>query len=440
MLRIIGLTAQRDVRAGSLSHGQKQWLEIGMLLMQNPRLLLVDEPVAGMTPQETERTAELLTSLAGEHTVIVVEHDMEFVRSIARRVTVLHQGSVLAEGSMDQVQANPKVVEVYLGEEQEPRMTTLQVRSLNQFYGGSHILWDIDTDIPQGAVTVLMGRNGMGKTTLLRCIMGLLPSASGQILFDGKDLRALPAWARAKHGIGYVPQGREIFSQLTVEENLRTGLAVRKARAKGSGRANGSGIPAHIYELFPVLKAMARRRGGDLSGGQQQQQLAIGRALVIDPSVLILDEPTEGIQPNVVHEIGDVILRLNKEQGLTVLLVEQKLPFARRVANELRILGEGQTGRIRTHRAAHRRCRPPAPHRVIRLPQDDGRLIFVSASGAPRCARSSRSALIVAHCWCSDRSIPRATCATCTWCIRRAVSWRATTCDSMRGSIRARMR
>ncbi len=213
----------------------------------------------------------------------------------------------------------------------------LQVRGLNQFYGGSHILWDIDMDIPQGSCTVLMGRNGMGKTTLLRCVMGLLQSASGQILFEGKDLRTLPAWARARHGIGYVPQGREIFSQLTVEENLRTGLAVRKGR----GKQTGSGIPADIYELFPVLKAMARRRGGDLSGGQQQQ-LAIGRALVIEPTVLILDEPTEGIQPNVVHETGDVILRLNKERNLTVLLVEQKLPFARRVARELRILEKGR--------------------------------------------------------------------------------------------------
>jgi urea transport system ATP-binding protein len=163
--------------------------------------------------------------------------------------------------------------------------------------------------------------------------MGLLSTSSGSIKYEGTDLRSLPAHRRAPLGIGYVPQGREIFSQLTVEENLRIGLPVRK-----DGRKT---IPEHIFEMFPVLKQMLHRRGGDLSGGQQQQ-LAIGRALIIEPKFLILDEPTEGIQPNIVHEIGDVILRLNKDSGLTVLLVEQKLPFARRVASDFRILDKGR--------------------------------------------------------------------------------------------------
>jgi urea transport system ATP-binding protein len=209
----------------------------------------------------------------------------------------------------------------------------IEITGLNQFYGGSHILWDVDMSIPQGSCTVLMGRNGMGKTTLLRCLMGLTPIASGGIKYGDEDLTTAPATRRARAGIGYVPQGREIFSQLTVEENLRTGLA-----ARSDGRRD---IPEEIYQLFPVLKSMARRRGGDLSGGQQQQ-LAIGRALVIDPKVLILDEPTEGIQPNIVREIGDVIVRLNREKGLTVLLVEQKLPFARRIGSHLRILDKGR--------------------------------------------------------------------------------------------------
>jgi len=209
----------------------------------------------------------------------------------------------------------------------------LKIRGLNQFYGGSHILWDINLDVPVGSCTCLMGRNGMGKTTLLKCIMGLLPAASGQILYEGRELRGLAAEQRAPLRIGYVPQGREIFSQLTVEENLRIGLAVRRPRI--------SEVPEHIFQMFPVLKQMLRRRGGDLSGGQQQQ-LAIGRALVLDPKLLILDEPTEGIQPNIVHEIGDVIQRLNREENLTVLLVEQKLPFARRVASDLRILDKGR--------------------------------------------------------------------------------------------------
>jgi urea transport system ATP-binding protein len=208
----------------------------------------------------------------------------------------------------------------------------LSLTHVNQFYGGSHTLWDLDMTVPKGSCTCLMGRNGMGKTTLLKCIMGLLPLATGELSFDGRDLRASAAEARARLGIGYVPQGREIFSQLTVEENLRIGLAARRDGARA--------VPEHIYEMFPVLKRMQGRRGGDLSGGQQQQ-LAIGRALVIEPALLILDEPTEGIQPNIVHEIGDVITRL-RGAGLTVLLVEQKLPFARRVATDVRILDKGR--------------------------------------------------------------------------------------------------
>jgi urea transport system ATP-binding protein len=209
----------------------------------------------------------------------------------------------------------------------------LEVKTLNQFYGGSHTLWDVSLSVPSGSLMCRMGRNGMGKTTLLKCIMGLLPTSSGSITFDGVELVKLRAEERARIGIGYVPQGREIFSHLTVEENLQVGLGVRKNGAQT--------IPARIFNLFPVLKQMLRRRGGDLSGGQQQQ-LAIGRALVLEPKLLILDEPTEGIQPNIVHEIGDIVLRLNKEEGLAVLLVEQKLPFARRVANEFCILSNGR--------------------------------------------------------------------------------------------------
>jgi urea transport system ATP-binding protein len=209
----------------------------------------------------------------------------------------------------------------------------LEIKGLNQFYGGSHTLWDVDMLVPKGSCTVLMGRNGMGKTTLLKCVMGLLPARSGQLLFEGRDLATMTASDRARMGIGYVPQGREIFSQLTVEENLRVGLASRRTPARS--------IPEQIFQMFPVLKQMLGRRGGDLSGGQQQQ-LAIGRALVLDPTLLILDEPTEGIQPNIVHEIGDLLMRLNREANLTVLLVEQKLPFARRVASDLRILDKGR--------------------------------------------------------------------------------------------------
>ncbi|MGY2572542.1 urea ABC transporter ATP-binding subunit UrtE [Vibrio sp. C8] len=209
----------------------------------------------------------------------------------------------------------------------------LTVKGLNQFYGQSHTLWDLDLNVEEGKCTCLMGRNGVGKTTLLQCVMGLLATQSGQIEYLGQDIAPLAAEKRAPLGIGYVPQGRQIFPLLTVEENLRIGLPIRGDKSKN--------VPEFIYELFPVLKEMLHRRGGDLSGGQQQQ-LAIGRALVINPKLLILDEPTEGIQPNVVAEIGDIIRRLNQEIGLTVLLVEQKLPFARKVADRFSILDRGR--------------------------------------------------------------------------------------------------
>ncbi len=194
----------------------------------------------------------------------------------------------------------------------------LTVEGLNQYYGQSHTLRDVNIEAPEGLCTCVMGRNGVGKTTLLRCILGLAPVRSGAVRFGGDEIQSLPAERRSMLGIGYVPQGRQIFPRLTVAENLRIGLSARRGVAA---------VPALVEELFPVLTEMSGRRGGDLSGGQQQQ-LAIGRALAISPSLLILDEPTEGIQPNVVAEIAEIIGML-RDKGLTVLLVEQKLPFVR---------------------------------------------------------------------------------------------------------------
>ena len=209
----------------------------------------------------------------------------------------------------------------------------LKLSGINQFYSQSHTLWDLDIEIAQGECLCLMGRNGVGKTTLLNVLMGQLPVKSGQIEFDGQDISKFSVERRAEIGIGYVPQGRQIFPLLTVEENLKIGLPARR-----DGKRQ---IPDQVYELFPVLKEMKQRRGGDLSGGQQQQ-LAIGRALVLDPKLLILDEPTEGIQPNIVSEIGDIIRKLNRDIGLTVLLVEQKLPFARKVGDRFCLLDRGR--------------------------------------------------------------------------------------------------
>lgn len=208
----------------------------------------------------------------------------------------------------------------------------LKIDKINQYYGQSHTLWDLDLEFKKGRCTCVMGRNGVGKTTLSKVIMGLLPVKDGGIIYDNKDISKLPDHKRASIAIGYVPQGREIFSQLTVLENLQIGVLSNRNKIKK--------VPDKIYDLFPVLKDMAHRKGGDLSGGQQQQ-LAIGRALCIEPNFLILDEPSEGIQPNIVTQIGEVIDYLTKEEKMTVMLVEQKLPFARRHGDDFYVLDRG---------------------------------------------------------------------------------------------------
>ena len=208
----------------------------------------------------------------------------------------------------------------------------LRVENLNQYYGGSHILRNLSFEAPIGKVTTVLGRNGVGKTTLLKALMGLVAVKSGSISFDGKDLTHAPSYERVRAGIGYVPQGREIFPRLTVEENLQMGLATRPG---------GTPVPPRIFEMFPVLKQMMGRRGGDLSGGQQQQ-LAIGRALAFGPRLLILDEPTEGIQPSIIKDIERAIRTLAAEGNMAILLVEQYYDFAESLADHYLLMERGE--------------------------------------------------------------------------------------------------
>ncbi|MBK9521617.1 MAG: urea ABC transporter ATP-binding subunit UrtE [Rhodocyclaceae bacterium] len=208
----------------------------------------------------------------------------------------------------------------------------LKVDQLNQFYGGSHILRDVSFEAPIGKVTTLLGRNGVGKTTLLKCLMGLVPVKTGAIRFDEQVITNAPSYQRVKAGIGFVPQGREIFPRLTVQENLQMGLATCPA---------GTPVPERIFEMFPVLKQMLKRRGGDLSGGQQQQ-LAIGRALAFGPRLLILDEPTEGIQPSIIKDIERAIRNLAAEGNMAILLVEQYYDFARSLADHYLVMERGE--------------------------------------------------------------------------------------------------
>ena len=210
----------------------------------------------------------------------------------------------------------------------------LEVQQLNQYYGSSHTLRGINLSARKGECLALLGRNGVGKTTLLKCLMGVLPVAQGKVVFHGRDITRLAPHARAQLGIAYVPQGRDIFARLTVEENLLMGMAVKRGR-------QAARIDPHVYELFPVLKEMLQRRGGDLSGGQQQQ-LAIARALLAEPQLIIFDEPTEGIQPSVIKDIGRVISLLKQRGDMAIVLCEQYFDFARELADDFIVLSRGQ--------------------------------------------------------------------------------------------------
>jgi urea transport system ATP-binding protein len=210
----------------------------------------------------------------------------------------------------------------------------LEVSKINQYYGSSHTLRGVSLDVEQGQCLALLGRNGVGKTTLLKCLMGVLPAASGHVKFEGRDITRLKPHERAALGIAYVPQGREIFARLTVEENLHMGMAAKPARKAAL-------IKGEVFELFPVLKEMLHRRGGDLSGGQQQQ-LAIARALLAEPRLIILDEPTEGIQPSIIKDIGRVIRLLRQRGDIAILLCEQYFDFAHELADKFMVLSRGE--------------------------------------------------------------------------------------------------
>jgi urea transport system ATP-binding protein len=208
----------------------------------------------------------------------------------------------------------------------------LSIKNVNQYYGGSHILRDVSLEAQTGQVTVILGRNGVGKTTLLKSLMGLVPIKTGSIEFDGRAIQGATPYQRARAGIGFVPQGREIFARLSVEENLRMGLATKPGSTP---------IPQELFELFPVLRQMLHRRGGDLSGGQQQQ-LAIARALAARPKLLVLDEPTEGIQPSIIKDIGRVIRMLADRGDMAILLVEQYYDFAQELADQYLVMERGE--------------------------------------------------------------------------------------------------
>ncbi|MBI3990083.1 MAG: ATP-binding cassette domain-containing protein, partial [candidate division NC10 bacterium] len=295
----VGLSGKEDSIASSLSHGDQRLLEIGIALATRPELLLLDEPLAGLSAKERARIAELIRRLAGNLTVVLIEHDIDRVLALSDKITVMHQGRVIAKGTPEEIQQNEAVQQAYLGkirlvaERQEVvagpkgQRLLLQVEEINTFYGKSHILHNLSLEVKEGEMACLLGRNGAGKTTTLRSIIGATPPKSGRILYQGKEITRWPPEAIARLGMGLVPEGRRIFPNLTVLENLR--LASRK-------REDGRWTLDRIFALFPQLEELKDRKGEHLSGGERQM-LAVARALMGNVRFLLLDEPFEGLAP-----------------------------------------------------------------------------------------------------------------------------------------------
>ncbi|MCL6499756.1 MAG: ATP-binding cassette domain-containing protein [Firmicutes bacterium] len=343
ILEVTGLRGQAHRLAGTLSHGDQRILEIALALASRPRLLVLDEPTAGMSPEETASTLQLIARLNREHglSVLFCEHDMEVVFSTAHRVVVMHQGRTIASGPPEQVRADPEVQRAYLGGEEAegPPVRSqaaggagkpmLQVEGLHTYYGLSHVLFDVSLQVQEGEAVFLLGRNGAGKSTTLKSVVGLVPPRRGAVRYRGRDVVGLAPHAVAQLGVGYVPDDRRIFPDLTVWENLE--VAVRR---------HGYWTFDRVFELFPVLREKRHHRGSHLSGGEQKM-LAIARALVGNPDLLLLDEPMEGLAPRLVRVLEDRIRQL-KATGLTVLLAEQNVGAALRLADRGYVIDDGR--------------------------------------------------------------------------------------------------
>jgi branched-chain amino acid transport system ATP-binding protein len=340
----VGLSPLRNQLASNISHGDQRLLEIAISLATKPEILMLDEPLAGLAAGERVKIARLVRSLAGEYTIILIDHDIDQVLAISDRITVLHQGNVIAEGKPEEVKANPLVQDAYIGGFELKRapapgairpeeVPILDVVNINTFYGKSHILHDVSLRIYKGELVCFLGRNGAGKTTTLHSIMGDVPPQDGDILFMGQNIARSQPEMISRMGIQLSPQGRRIFPNLTVEENLN--LSFLHARKRGNGI---SWTPERAFEVFPQLAPLKDRRGEHLSGGELQM-LAIARALMGNGQLLMLDEPFEGLAPTIVETLWKIIEELKKDT--TILLVEQNAEVALSLGERAYVVNNG---------------------------------------------------------------------------------------------------
>lgn len=344
LMRFLGLEGIENVQAGDLSYGGQRLVDLGIALGSKPQVLLLDEPLAGLAAAERERVSRLVTNIARNVPVLIVEHDIDRVLGLSHRVTVMNQGEVLMSGSPGEVRADRRVQEVYTGTGLPPVASrtfdradaaeVLRVEGVNTFYGKSHILTDVSLDVRQGEIVALLGRNGAGKSTLLKTLAGLVPAASGTIRFDGRDIAGLPAPDVARLGIGYVPQGRGLFAGMSVAENLALGRLARPT----DGSTGAVWSEERILEYFPRLKERMHVAADYLSGGEQQM-VAVARTLSGNVKMLLLDEPFEGLAPSVVLELFDVFDRLRDQ--VSIIIVEHNLDLVLALADRAFALERG---------------------------------------------------------------------------------------------------